>query len=43
MIDAAIHMIAAVERKYAFLLRLAKERCLQAAPPKAGEPAPPAG
>lgn len=38
MVDAAIHMVAAAEKKYSYLLRLAKSQGLQVAPPEmAGE------
>lgn len=50
MVDAAIHLIAAAERKYAYLLRLAKERAshrdggqapVDPAPPEDGAALPP--
>lgn len=38
MVDAAIHMVAAAEKKYSYLLRLAKSEGVQVAPPEvAGE------
>ncbi len=39
MVDAAIHMVNAAEKKYSYLLRLAKALGVQVAPPEmAGEP-----